>query len=83
MKTSIFLSLVVCGLYSCHKQEDSVLDGSGAVVKLPHLWKTSISDNGELTQVVVKGTAVYDDGKVIVGGNKNTQRSLLILIQNQ
>lgn len=63
---------------SCHRQEDTVLD-EGVAIKLPSLWKTAISDNGELAQVVVSGMIGYGSGNVVVGANKSNQRSLLSL----
>lgn len=77
------LVLVVCSLllavFSCHKPEDTTLDPDGAVIKLSHLWKTSISNNGELAEVVSEAQVVNSQGSFLVGANRDNNRYLLSL----
>ncbi|MBO0953296.1 outer membrane protein assembly factor BamB family protein [Fibrella forsythiae] len=63
--------------FSCHKEEDTLLDAAGVIVKLPQQWKVPISDDGELAEVIVKAPIVYNRSQVLVGGNLSKQRSLI------
>ena len=70
---------LVLAVFSCHKPEDAVLDPDGVVIKLPHLWKASISNNGELAEVVSEAQVVNSQGSFLVGANRNNNRYLMSL----
>ena len=73
--------LVVLGgvLSSCHKQEDTVLDPDGVTIILPSLWKTPISNDGQLSKGVVRVPIQYGSNNVLVGANLSGQRSIISL----
>ena len=79
MKSLFIVGFLVLGVFSCHKQEDSVFDSTGVVIKLPQLWKTSLSTNGALVEVVSEAQVVNSRGNFLVGANRNNNRYLVSL----
>ena len=60
MKKLIFL-LVIVSSTGCQRPEDDVLkDANGVVTRLSHLWKSSISANGELASSMA-AQHIYDN----------------------
>ena len=64
---------------SCNKEDNTILDSNGVAVKLPHLWKTSITDNGNLSYTGIATPIIYDEDKLLVGSTKNLDRAILSL----
>jgi outer membrane protein assembly factor BamB len=77
MKTTIFL-LMVSLLSACQKDQDVLVDADGVATRLPYLSKTSISDDAELAQVAINTVITYGQN-VLIGGQKNKNRSLISL----
>ena len=71
-KKNYYLFAIITVLLCCKKtEEETIYDSTGVATKLPHVWKSSISDNGELTQVSVNVNIQTDDKNFIVGGGKD------------
>jgi outer membrane protein assembly factor BamB len=64
---------------SCNKEEDTIVYNNGVAIKLPHLWKTSITDNGDLSFTGIRTPIIYDEGRLLVGSTKNLNRAILSL----
>ncbi len=77
MKISTTLCLLAIWLGACRQEEDIVRDANGVATKLPHLWGTSISNNGELAWISTNSLLVFSRKNVIVGGNKDNKRQLI------
>ncbi len=75
--STIFMVTFSGTLTSCHKEEDTILDAAGVAVKLPQQWKVSISDDGELAEVIVEAPVVHSLSQALVGGNLKKQRSII------
>lgn len=73
--STIFITLL---LAACSKEE-TLVDANGVVTKLPTLWSTSISNNGELAAVVARSTLVYNNENVLIGANRDNKRFLYSL----
>ena len=56
--------------------EDEVGIEDGIVVRLPPKWMTPISDDGELSDVVIATPIIYD-GNFLTGSRKNSGRAIL------
>jgi outer membrane protein assembly factor BamB len=83
MKKRCYLFVVMTMLLGCKKtEEETIYDSTGVATKLPHIWKSSISDNGELTQVSVNVNIPISDGNFIVGGGKDGDDIKLIKINS-
>jgi outer membrane protein assembly factor BamB len=78
MKITTFLFLVSL-LWACQKEQDVVVDADGVATALPRLWKTSISDDGQLAEVIVKAPIIYDGKSGLIGGRKQNRRTLISL----
>ncbi|QMW01474.1 outer membrane protein assembly factor BamB family protein [Spirosoma foliorum] len=79
IKSLFVLGSLFLGVFSCHKQEDSVFDSTGVVIKLPQLWKTSLSNNGALVEVVSEAQVTDSRGNFLVGANRDNNRYLVSL----
>lgn len=82
VKYLVVLVLVFSLLFhfsSCNKEEDILFDSNGVAIKLPHLWKTSISTNANLSKSVIRTPIIYGENNVLVGANNNDQRAILSL----
>ena len=60
----------------CKQEEDIVRDANGVVTKLSHTWDRSISNNGQLAEIVNKTQIVYDQRNILVGMNKDGKSML-------
>lgn len=73
MKTSQYLLIFLC-LYSCKSEDDSIIyDSTGVATKLPHIWNTSITDDGNITPVVISVPISDSEGNILIGGGKGGQ----------
>lgn len=80
LASAAILIYTMVQVFSCNIEDDEVkIDSNGIVVKQPHLWKTSISNDGNLAQVVIATPIMYDGGHLLVGGNKNETRNIISL----
>ncbi len=60
-----------------------MFDSNGVAIKLPHRWKTSITDNhAKRSEVVIATPIIHDDDKILVGANKESNRAILSLNSN-
>jgi outer membrane protein assembly factor BamB len=76
MPIAMFLTL---NMSSCRKEDDIVFDQNGVAIKLPHLWKTPISNTKNLSEIIVATPVIYDNNKFLVGANNNEQRAIISL----
>lgn len=76
----ILAGIVVLGCVSAceHSDEKTLLDTNGIVIGMPHTWKTSISDDGELSNSVI-ATAIIHNNNVLVGAQREGGRAILSL----
>jgi outer membrane protein assembly factor BamB len=68
--------VLLFNLFSCDKEDDIIMDKNGVAIKLPHLWKTSITDNADLSHAVVATPIIYDEDKLLIGSNKDSKRAI-------
>ncbi len=76
--SAVFLGSVL-NFGACNKDDEIVFDNMGVAIKLPHYWKTSISSNNDIVDVVVATPIIFDDVKVLIGANKEGKRTILCL----
>ena len=77
MKALTVFGLLMIWLGACRQNEETIIDANGVAAKLPHMWKTSISNNGKLAEVVSEAKIVVNSQFVIVGGNRDNTRQLI------
>lgn len=78
--TGMFIVSLLTYFSSCNNDDDStILDGNGVAIKLPHLFKTSISNNENITEMVIRTPIIYNENNVLVGANRNDQRVIASL----
>jgi len=65
--------------FSSCKEEEILFDINGVAIKLPYLWKTSISNNTNLSKSVIRTPIIYGENNLLVGANNNDQRAILSL----
>ncbi len=74
--------VILCLLFnfcSCNRDEESFFDKDGVAIKLPHLWKTSISNNNYLAEVSIATPIIYNENNFLLGGNKDGSRKIISL----
>lgn len=77
--TLLILSFIF-NFCSCNKDDETLFDNNGVAIKLPHLWKTSITDNQtKKSEVVIATPIIFDEDKILVGANKESSRAILSL----
>ncbi|NID13421.1 outer membrane protein assembly factor BamB family protein [Fibrivirga algicola] len=79
MKKVLFVLITAVCWFGCRSNEDVVIDTNGVATKLPHLWGTSISNNGELAEVVTEAQIVYNTKYILAGANRDNKRFLVSL----
>ncbi|MDH5367672.1 MAG: PQQ-binding-like beta-propeller repeat protein [Cyclobacteriaceae bacterium] len=65
--------------FSSCKEEEILFDSNGVAIKLPHLWKTSISSSNNIIDVVVATPIIYEKDKLLVGADEDDKRTILSL----
>lgn len=69
-------------LLACRKPNREAVNPDGVRTALPHLWKTSLSNDGQLIEVVTEAHIWYrDEGRTyaLVGANRSGRRYLVSL----
>ena len=75
---SLFFLFSLCVLYSCSKEPVST-DSDGVVIRRPHLWAKSTTDDGSrINTYFVQEITTYDN-KLVIGARKNAKRILRAL----
>ena len=78
-RITLIATAVLAILFACNKDpDDTLLDTDGTAIGLPHLWRSSITDDGELSNTVI-ATAIIHDGNILVGSRKDGDRAILSL----
>jgi hypothetical protein len=77
---SIHFLLGFCMLYiSCSKEQDIATDSNGVVIRRPHIWAQSITDDNTLMYpYYVQETALYNDN-LLIGVRKNNRRNFQLI----
>ena len=71
----LFSIVLIIG--ACKKEADPIVDNGGVIIKLPHHWVTSLSDDKALVYAAVSTPIRYAGENVLVGARKNQLRSIM------
>ena len=75
----LLLTALILLLAACSKEENISIDANGVTIKSPSIWGTSISNDGQLAEIVCQAQVMYSRKNVLVGANENQKRFLYSL----